>query len=337
MHGSRSWAGKLLSVALVLILVFAPPGFASAATGAPKILNYQGRLMDSSGTLLGGAGTAYCFRFSLYDNPTVGSGSKVWPSGSPSTMTATVKNGVFNVGVGDTGAGGDTLDYDFQSSDSVYLNVEVASKVGPTCAPGDGAESFETLSPRNRIDSSGYAINANTVGGFTPAQEATGSQLPVLSSGRLVLGSATAGISATSSNALTIQGNGATGDINFFSSSNKLTSSGDLTLAGLLTSDRLVFVNGTSTSFFSGTIAANTAAFGATATTSVDAAGNLTVGGTMQVTGKATLANASTTNITAAYASSTQGFFGSLSIGNLSVILVPVPGVNDTLSILLLI
>jgi hypothetical protein len=53
------------------------------------------------------------------------------------------------------------LDFDFQSTDTAFLNVEVATKVGATCAPGDGAESFETLSPRNRIESAGYAVNAS--------------------------------------------------------------------------------------------------------------------------------------------------------------------------------
>jgi hypothetical protein len=269
---------RLAAGLVSFILVFGQPGFAAAGTGAPRILNYQGRLMDSSGTLLGGTGTEYCFKFSLYDNQTVGSGSKVWPSGTPSPMTATVKNGVFSVGVGDTNAGGDVLDFDFQANDTVFLNVEVATRVGPTCAPGDGAETFETLSPRNRIDASGYAINANTVGGFAPSQEATGSQVPVLASGRVVLGSASAGITATSSNALTIQG-ASTGNINFFNTNNRLTSSGDLTLAGLLTTNRIIFVNGTSTSIFTSLLAASAAAFGATATSSFNAAGQLILAG----------------------------------------------------------
>jgi hypothetical protein len=141
-------------------------------------------------------------------------------------MTVTVKNGVYSVGVGDVSAGGDTLDYNFQDRDNTYLNVEVATKVGATCAPGDGAESFENLSPRQRIMASGYAINSATVGGYTPAQSATGSQVPVLSNGNLQLGASNPYITATSTNALTLQGSGATGDLQFFSSANRITSSG---------------------------------------------------------------------------------------------------------------
>ncbi|MEK7110394.1 MAG: hypothetical protein AAB867_00890, partial [Patescibacteria group bacterium] len=150
------------------------------------------RLLNSSGELLGGSsGTDFCFKFSFYDDATVGSpDTKLWPSASPSTMTASVKNGVFNVGIGDTSAGGDTLDFNFQDNNAAYLNVEVATKVGATCAAGDGAESFENLAPRQRIVSSGYAINAGTVGGFTPSQSPTGSNIPVLTSGNLIFGGA---------------------------------------------------------------------------------------------------------------------------------------------------
>ncbi|HRH31900.1 MAG TPA: hypothetical protein PLK06_01105, partial [bacterium] len=149
---------------------------AEAATGAPAIIHHQGRLLDTSGNLLGGlSGTDYCFQFSFFDDATVGGGdTQLWPASTPSTMTVNVQNGVFGVNIGDVSAGGDVLDFDFESTDTVYLNVAVAEMVGATCAPGDGAESFDNLSPRQRVVSSGYAINANTVGGYTPAQSATG-------------------------------------------------------------------------------------------------------------------------------------------------------------------
>ena len=183
----------LLAAGSVLLSSFLPNilnniPVAKAAPGVPQILNHQGRLLDSSGNLLGGTGTDFCFKFSLFDDSAVGApDTQLWPAGTPSTMTIVVKNGVYNVGIGDTSAGGDTLDYDFQTNSSVFLNVQVATKVGATCAPGDGAESFENLSPRQQVASSGFAINSKTVGGFTPSQTPTGSQIPVLTSGALVI------------------------------------------------------------------------------------------------------------------------------------------------------
>lgn len=164
-------ASRLIAVLSCAVLVFgAFVPVADAAAGVPRIMNYQGRLMNSSGTLLGGSGTDYCVKFSLYDDTTVGGpDTKLWPTGSPSTMTVVVRNGVFNAGVGDTNAGGDTLDFNFEDTDAAYLNVEVATKVGATCAPGDGAESFENLSPRQRVTASGYAINSATLGGKNSA------------------------------------------------------------------------------------------------------------------------------------------------------------------------
>lgn len=242
---------KAMSVTLLFSLLIGMfsfvPNIAHAATGVPRIINNQGRLMNSSGTLLGGAGTDYCFKFSLYDNTVVGAGTKVWPSGSPSTMTVEVKNGVYNVGIGDTTLGGDTLDFNFEDNDSVYLNVEVATKVGATCAPGDGAETFETLSPRQRLYASGYAINAATVGGYLASPSATGNQIPVLNGGHLYLGGVNPFINATSTNALTFQGGGILGDIQFFSSSNKITAAGNATFAGSVTAASANFTTATAT------------------------------------------------------------------------------------------
>lgn len=248
-HSGGRGLPKTISVVVCMLLVGTSlvPSRGHAATGVPRIINNQGRLMNSSGTLLGGAGTDYCFKFSLYDNATVGAGSKMWPTAAPSTMTVVVKNGVYNVGIGDTVAGGDTLDFNFEDTDGAFLNVEVATKVGATCAPGDGAETFETLSPRQRLYASGYAINAATVGGYLASPSATGNQIPVLNGGHLYLGGTNPFINATSTNALTFQGGGILGDIQFFSSANKITAAGNATFAGSVTAASANFTTATAT------------------------------------------------------------------------------------------
>ncbi len=298
------------TAALFLLALAVVPSFVFAAPGVPRMLNYQGRLLSSGGTLLGGTGTEYCFKFSLYDTQTVGAGTKLWPTSAPSTMTATVKNGVFTLGIGDTNIGGDVLDFNFQDTDTAYLNVEVAAKVGATCAPGDGAESFETLSPRQRILASGYAINASMVGGFSASQYASGNQIPVLSTGNLILGGTNPFINATTTNTLTLQGGGeATGDIQFFSSANKITAQGNLTLAGGVTASAGTTTNATSTTLFSA-IGRFTSVIADALVAAVATITNLTA--TNFTATHATTTNATSTSLFAAALSSLSGLFGDI-------------------------
>src|SRR3989344_4787089 len=264
-----------------------PVNNATAATGVPKMLSYQGRLLDSSGNLLGGAnGTAYCMKFSLWTASS--SGSRVWPTNAPSTSTITITNGVFNAAIGDTSIGGDALDFNFQTNDEVYLDIGIGLRVG-TCASG-GDETMETLAPRQRVYSAGYAINSDMVDGYHAVEQGTSTQIAVLSNGALILGSSTAAVSATSSNTLTIQGY-STGDINFFSSATgTLSKAGTLTIAGLLQS------SGAGNNYLTGnlSIGTSTAPTGAVALFN----GNISILGTASSTGLIVSGIATTTNLT---------------------------------------
>lgn len=151
-------AEAILSVVFVITLA-APivfPNQANAALGVPQKLSYQGRLTDTNGNPLTGT---YCVRFSVYD--AVSAGNKLWPSGTPTSNSVSVSNGVFNVAVGVT----DTLDFDFSSNDTTYLNVEVNATV-TTCGG-----TWEELSPRQRLDAVAYARVA--AGVYGPALAAT--------------------------------------------------------------------------------------------------------------------------------------------------------------------
>lgn len=204
--------------------------FVSAA-GTPSIFSYQGRLTNSSGNLLGGSGTIYNFKFSIWNNPTVGSGSKLWPTNDPSVTPLTVRTGVFNVNIGDTDNGYlDALDYNFALNKDIYLQVEVYN-----------GTSYEALSPRQRISSTIFAQIAGSVSGL--GQSSFGTTNPN--------GNAVITVEATTSSAVPVLIRGAAGQSASLlkiedSSSNQLFSIDPL--GGILSSSTLVIGSSESTS-----------------------------------------------------------------------------------------
>jgi hypothetical protein len=140
-------------LAISLAILGFIPFFVEAATTAPDLVSYQGRLYDSSGNLLGGTGTTYCFRFSIHT--TASGGSQLWPAGAPTPDQLQVRYGVFNalVGTADSLAG-----YDFSANPTSYLQIQVAPFSGSCGA-------YETLTPRQQIVSAGQSKNADTVDG----------------------------------------------------------------------------------------------------------------------------------------------------------------------------
>ncbi len=144
------------------IFVVAPAG---AAAGVPDLVAYQGLLTDTSGNPLGGAGSVYCFRYSMWDSQS--GGNQIWPlaalgdaSSTPSNSTTTVTDGVFSDELGRTDTFG-TLDFgaDTTGTSTYYLQVQVSTS-SLTCASG-----VETLSPRQQITSDAWSQTAQSVYG----------------------------------------------------------------------------------------------------------------------------------------------------------------------------
>lgn len=160
---SRGLLWSIIAIEAILSVIvyisfaahFIWPETTRAAAGVSSMLSYEGRLTDTSGNPLGGTGTQYCFRFSIYDASS--GGTKLWPAGTPSVTLATTTDGVFTALVGQA----DSLTYNFYDSDTVYLNVEAYSVAasGGTCTGG----SYETLSPRQQIAATGYARSSANV------------------------------------------------------------------------------------------------------------------------------------------------------------------------------
>lgn len=141
---------------IFLLLLF--PFFTQAEVGSEQLI-HQGLLLDSEGVPLGEEGTEFCFKFSIYDDGEVGfPDAKLWPAGETSSVVVMVKNGFFSVDIGKANLA-EQLNLPHGGSMDLFLQMEVAHKVGESCADGD--EEFETLEPRQAISLSTPSVSAS--------------------------------------------------------------------------------------------------------------------------------------------------------------------------------
>ena len=134
---------KLKIILFLLILVSSILFFSSADAAINKMINYQGKLTNTSGWAVPDGN--YEFEFNIF---TVGvGGSSVWTGLYTSGNAIPVSRGIFSVLLGSTNA----LNIDF-TQDSYYLEVKIFNS---------GTSTWETFNNRKRIGAVPQAFNAN--------------------------------------------------------------------------------------------------------------------------------------------------------------------------------
>ncbi len=160
---------KLIVAALVLTLSLT----AAPAATPPDLLNYEGVLRDASGAPEDGS---FDMIFRFFSVASAGSEILVDQHLDAGTGAVTVSGGLFGVALGS----GDVID---GSGAGLYTSLaEVFSDFSEVWLEIDlrqvGAGSFETLSPRVRVQSSAYAFNATRLEGRQDDEFIDTSSLP---------------------------------------------------------------------------------------------------------------------------------------------------------------
>ncbi len=143
---NRTNRTTVLLIAMIAILATVP--FNLPAQGVPGTINYQGQLLDNTGSPVT---TTITLSFTLWDAPTSGTNLLAWNDNDDVLPDA---NGIYSTEIGDDP--NNPVPASILSSNQAWLQVNIS-------VSGGGAD--EDLSPRSRLLSVPYAISANTLNG----------------------------------------------------------------------------------------------------------------------------------------------------------------------------
>jgi hypothetical protein len=185
----------LVFVALGLYANFEASRSVSAAQSIPYMVNFQGRLTDTTGVAMPDG--QYNVKFRLYD--AASGGTVLWSEDRTMTTTdtrITLTNGLFSVQLGTVSALSPTL---FNSSSPRYLEVELPTPASAACATNGCAVFTEgPMTPRNVLSSAAYAFNSDTLDGIDGSRYARNDTANTFTGGDQL-------ISADSTTALRVQ------------------------------------------------------------------------------------------------------------------------------------
>lgn len=159
-----------LIVALTTTLLFARA--AEAAPGINKTINFQGRLLSTTGAVVPDG--HYNMQFKIYQDgagTSVGNpgGSLEWTESYINNGSATgavkVKNGYFSVSLGSKNPFGTSVDW---NQDTLWLSMNVAgTAAGCTTFGSNPCAADGEMLPMKQIGAAPFAINSSMVGGKT--------------------------------------------------------------------------------------------------------------------------------------------------------------------------
>ncbi len=147
---------RILALALLFLLVLIPSVWAQSGGQGPNAMNFQGRLLDSSGNPLDNA--TRCLRFRLCSDS--GCTTQVWPASgyeyhAVTTGSGSYKTGLFTTTLGDASPLSPDV---FQDHDTLYLEIGVSDS-GSSCA----SATYATLSPTSPLHASAFAQRSRRV------------------------------------------------------------------------------------------------------------------------------------------------------------------------------
>ncbi len=162
----------LLLLGVFLALIFLPHTPAHATTGINPQINFQGRLLTSSGATVPDG--YYNIQFKIYqdgDGLTAGdttgtpAGTLKWTESylNASSQGVKVVNGFLSVQLGSITAFGSSIDW---NQSTLWLSMNIGG-TNTTCTPFTSCTPDGEMLPMKRLSSSPYAINSGQLGGLT--------------------------------------------------------------------------------------------------------------------------------------------------------------------------
>lgn len=153
----------LLTVLLTIATQMTMPRPVDAVSTTPTTMNFQGRLTNSSGNIMSDG--LYNMKFRIYDAST--GGTLKWSEVRETTNRVQLTNGLFSVQLGQV----TPLDPSIFASGSLYFEIELPTPATATCSTAScGTFTEGPMTPRNKLSTSAYAYNSETLDGLDSSQ-----------------------------------------------------------------------------------------------------------------------------------------------------------------------